>query len=94
MSNGLVQWLHSHHTHTIIVGGLTTEHAVRKTVEQLCRIKTWQVIVNLGACRGYTPKSTLNAIYSMRAAGAHVVADASALPQILAGSPFAARRTA
>ena len=94
VSNGLVQWLHSHHTHTIIVGGLTTEHAVRKTVEQLCRIKTWQVIVNLGACRGYTPKSTLNAIYSMRAAGAHVVADASALPQILAGSPFAARRTA
>ena len=48
----------------------------------------------IGACRGYTPKSTLNAIYSMRAAGAHVVADASALPQILAGNPFGARRTA
>lgn len=83
-STGLLEWLYAHEARTIIIGGLATEHAVRKTANQLRWYgNNWNVIVNLAACRGYTPNSTIQAVYDMRHAGVTVVRDSSELADVL-----------
>ncbi|UOO81264.1 isochorismatase family protein [Uruburuella testudinis] len=88
-STGLLEWLFAQNTGTIIIGGLATEHAVRKTA---CQLKWygdgWNVIVNLAACRGYTPEGIIHAVYSMRQAGVIVINNSSELPAVIA-SPAA-----
>lgn len=83
-STGLLEWLFAQQTHTIIIGGLATEHAIRKTASQLCWYGgSWNVIVNLAACRGYTPEGIIQAVYDMRHAGVTVINDSSELPALL-----------
>ncbi|MDO5639823.1 MAG: isochorismatase family protein [Neisseria sp.] len=82
-SSGLIEWLFAHDAETIIIGGLATEHAIRKTACQLHWYGNWNVIVNLAACRGYTPEGTIQAVYDMRHAGVTVINDSSELPALL-----------
>lgn len=83
-STGLMEWIHAHYADTVIIGGLATEEAVCNTAKQLMWYNNdIHVIVNLSACCGYSPQSTIEAIRSMRATGVTVVTDASSLPEAL-----------
>ena len=83
-STGLMEWLFANQASTIIIGGLATEYAIRKTA---CQLRwyghNWQVIVNLAACRGYTPEGILRAVADMRQAGVVVVNDGNELENML-----------
>lgn len=72
MSTGVIEFLRSHEISTVIVGGLATDYCVRATVLQLLKAK-FQVIVNLGACRGVAENTTKKAIDEMKSAGAVLV---------------------
>lgn len=86
-SSGLIEWLFAHQAQTIIIGGLATEHAIRKTACQLSWYgDNWNIIVNLAACRGYTPEGIIQAVYDMRHAGVTVINDSSELPALLAAA--------
>ena len=63
-STGLLEWLHEQKADTVIIGGLAIEETVANTAKQL----SWysdnlHIIVNLGACHGYAPESTIETIY-------------------------------
>ncbi|MDO5687327.1 MAG: isochorismatase family protein [Neisseria sp.] len=73
ISTGLIEWLRDQQAQTIIVGGLATDYCVKNTVLQLCRHGSWQVVVNLAACRGIADDTTAAALEAMRAAGARIV---------------------
>ena len=51
ISTGLIEWYNSKNISTIIVGGLATNYCVGETVIDLVNAG-FQVILNLGACRG------------------------------------------
>jgi len=51
ISTGLIEWYNSKNISTIIVGGLATNYCVGETVIDLINAG-FQVILNLGACRG------------------------------------------
>ena len=79
-STGLIEWLHAQDAQTIIIGGLAMEHAVLETAIHLNWYSdNWHVIVNLAACSGYTPESTLKAVYALREAGITVVSSSEEL---------------
>lgn len=80
-STGLMEWLYREQADTVILGGLATEEAVTNTAKQLMWYnKDLHVIVNLSACCGYTPETTLAAIASMRDLGISVVTHSAAIP--------------
>lgn len=82
--SGLIEWLAQSRAETVIIGGLATEDAVAKTAKQLAWHRNdLQIIVNLQACCGYTPESTIQAIYNMRELGIAVAADEGDLPELL-----------
>ncbi|MBF0804523.1 MULTISPECIES: isochorismatase family protein [Neisseria] len=89
-STGLIEWLYAQNAQTIILGGLATEHAVLETAQHLAWYNdNWHVIVNLSACRGYTPEGTLKAVSALRQAGITVVTDTDDIPAaIAAGAPL------
>lgn len=72
-STGAIEWLQQRGIGVLIVGGLATDYCVKTTVLQLLRAG-FQVVVNLGACRGISPDSTAAAIAAMREQGAVIVA--------------------
>lgn len=51
ISTGLIEWYNSREISTVIVGGLATNYCVASTVMDLVNAG-FQVILNLGACRG------------------------------------------
>ncbi|MDO1516525.1 isochorismatase family protein [Neisseria sp. MVDL18-041461] len=87
-STGLVEWLHAQEAETIIIGGLATEHSVLQTAAHLSWYNdNWHVIVNLSACRGYTPESAIKAVYTMRQAGVTVVSSTEELQAAIENGP-------
>lgn len=57
LSTGVIEFLQSRGVNLIIVGGLATDYCVANTAKQL-KNSGFQVIVNLGACRGVANDST------------------------------------
>ena len=76
LSTGVIEFLKVRNIATVIVGGLATDYCVKTTVLQLIAAG-FQVIVNLGACRGIAPDTTRDAVEAMRSSGARIV-DSSA----------------
>ena len=81
-STGVIESLHGREVLVVIVGGLATDYCVKLTVLQLIRAG-FIVIVNLGACRGIAPESTLAAIKEMEAAGALIFNNAAEIKEAL-----------
>jgi nicotinamidase/pyrazinamidase len=80
MSTGVIEWLHSAGVKVVIVGGLATDYCVKTTVLQLLRAQ-FEVVVNIGACRGIiVPEGVDAAIKEMAEAGAVVIQSASEIP--------------
>lgn len=69
MSTGLIEFLQVHGVKCVIVGGLATDYCVAVTVMQLLEAG-FDVVLNLGACRGIALGTTAAAIEKMRKAGA------------------------
>jgi len=80
VSTGLIEFLHYKGVKTVIVGGLATDYCVKQTVLQL-RAAGFETIVNLGACRGLTPKTTKQAITLMKQKGAITIQSSKELIQ-------------
>lgn len=78
LSTGVIEFLTCKHITTVLVGGLATDYCVKTTVLQLLRAG-FNVVVNLGACRGIHPKTIEVAIDEMRALGALFVSSACEL---------------
>jgi nicotinamidase/pyrazinamidase len=78
LSTGLIEFLRAHQVNLVLAGGLATDYCVKTTVLQLLGAG-FQVVVNLGACRGLAPNTTEQAIEAMREAGARFVQSASEL---------------
>lgn len=58
-STGLIEWLNSKDISTVIIGGLATNYCVSETVKDLSNAG-FQVILNLGACRGLGTEEEIN----------------------------------
>lgn len=80
LSTGVIEFLRAHHISTVILGGLATDYCVKNTALQLARAG-FQVILNLGACRGINPDTIKLAIDEMREAGIPMVNSASEFRQ-------------
>lgn len=68
MSTGAVEILRQNQIETVIAGGLATDYCVKNTVLQL-RDAGFQVILNLGACRGIDSSTVETAMEEMENAG-------------------------
>lgn len=75
ISTGLIEWLVVNQAQHILIGGLATDYCVKNTVLQLCHspLATWQVWVNLAACRGIAPDTIATATTEMQNAGAKII---------------------
>jgi nicotinamidase/pyrazinamidase len=78
LSTGLIEYLQARQVNLVLAGGLATDYCVKTTVLQLLQAG-FQVVVNLGACRGLAADTTDRAIAAMREAGARFVQCASEL---------------
>ncbi len=81
LSTGVIEFLHNRRVDTVIVGGLATDFCVKTTVMQLLKAG-FQVIVNLGACRGINEKSIAEAKQMMQDTGAKFVDSAEQLENV------------
>jgi nicotinamidase/pyrazinamidase len=77
-STGVIEVLCAEAIETVICGGLATDYCVKTTVLQL-RKAGFNVIVNLGACRGIADSTVQAAIAEIQAAGAIVIDTANQL---------------
>ena len=75
---GVIEWLHQRKIKVVIVGGLATDYCVKTTVLQLCKAG-FEVIVNLGACRGIDDESTKAACATMHEVGVEFIATSNEL---------------
>lgn len=81
VSTGLLEWLRKNGADTVIIGGLATEDAVTHTAQQLRYYShRLHIIVNLSACCGYTPETTLKAIRNLREQGITVATHSAEIP--------------
>ena len=64
ISTGLIEWYNARNITTIIVGGLATNYCVGSTVIDLVNAG-FQVILNLGACRGIGTEEEINKYVEM-----------------------------
>ena len=71
-STGVIEWLHSKGITHVLVGGLATDYCVKQTALQLANA-SFEVILNLSACRGIAPKTTETALATMREASVHII---------------------
>jgi len=78
LSTGVIEFLKCKNIRTVLVGGLATDYCVKTTALQLLQAE-FNVVVNLGACRGIHAKTIADAIDEMRALGAQFVNSASQL---------------
>ncbi|MGD9592382.1 MAG: isochorismatase family protein [Candidatus Berkiella sp.] len=72
LSTGVIEFLHQNGVSHVIVGGLATDYCVKTTVLQLLNAG-FNVIVNLGGCRGLSPLTIKEAISEMKAHGADII---------------------
>jgi len=72
LSTGVIEFLRDKGVSTVIVGGLATDYCVKNTVLQLLKAG-FEVIVNLGACRGIAEDTINSAIVEMKAQGAIII---------------------
>ena len=77
MSTGLIEWLKSKNTSRIIIGGLPLDYTLQCTVRQLCWHGDWEVLVNLGASRGFNQEDCDKAIRNMQKGGARIIHSAN-----------------
>jgi nicotinamidase/pyrazinamidase len=78
LSTGVIEFLKVKGIESVIVGGLATDYCVKTTAFQL-RSAGFEVIVNLGACRGIAPDTSKAAIGEMRRVGVRFVGAAAEL---------------
>ena len=64
ISTGLIEWYQAKGISTVIVGGLATNYCVGETVIDLS-LAGFQVILNLGACKGIGTADELTAYVNM-----------------------------
>ena len=77
-STGVIEWLHSKGITHMLVGGLATDYCIKQTALQLANA-SFEVILNLSACRGIAPETTETALATMREAGVHIIENLDAL---------------
>ncbi len=87
ISTGVLEFLDSKNIKTVIVGGLATDYCVKTTALQLKAMRafhkeSFEVIVNLSACRGIADETVKKAIEEMETARIKVLADLSSLELI------------
>lgn len=75
ISTGVIEFLHLKGIKTVIAGGLATDYCVKTTVLQLLNAG-FEVIVNLGACRGIAEETVNQAMEEMKKGGAKFVTTA------------------
>lgn len=80
MSTGVIEFLTVRHVTTVIVGGLATDYCVKNTVLELLTAG-FNVIVNLGACRGISQETINAAIDEMKQKGAIIINSVKELAQ-------------
>ena len=78
LSTGAIEFLLQHGVSTVLVGGLATDYCVCTTALQLRRAG-FEVIVNLGACRGITPATCAQAEEKLRLSGVRLIGSATEL---------------
>lgn len=78
LSTGVIEFLRQHQITTVIVGGLATDFCVKTTVMQLLRAG-FQVVLNVAACRGLSPKTAQAALETMENAGAKLAPNAAVI---------------
>lgn len=71
-TTGIIEFLKVRDIDTVIAGGLATDYCVKTTVMQLLDAG-FNVIVNLGACRGIADDTVTAAITEMQDAGATII---------------------
>ncbi len=72
LSTGVIEFLQQKGVKRVIVGGLATDYCVKNTVLQLLKAD-FEVVVNLGACRGLSPLTIKEAIQEMKSHGAYFI---------------------
>lgn len=72
VSTGLIEWYDSRNVTTVIVGGLATNYCVGSTVIDLVNAG-FQVILNLGACKGIGSEEDINKYVEMLIADYNVL---------------------
>ena len=77
-STGAIEFLKNNDIKTVIVGGLATEYCVNQTATQLLNAG-FDVILNLGACRGLDAQAIAAAIAGLKELGAIVISSAAEL---------------
>ncbi|PLY13277.1 MAG: nicotinamidase [Desulfuromonas sp.] len=77
-STGAIEFLRAKGIKTVVVGGLATEYCVNLTATQLLKAG-FEVILNLGACRGLDQNAIEKAIESLKGCGATIINTASEL---------------
>lgn len=80
ISTGVIEVLKARGVEIVLVGGLATDYCVKTTALQLKRAG-FNVVVNLGACRGIAPDTTEAAIAAMKDAGVAMINSAAELTQ-------------
>lgn len=78
LSTGVIEFLKYNQVTTVIAGGLATDYCVKNTVLQLVKAQ-FKVVLNLGACRGFSPDTTQAAISEMKQLGVIIVSSAACL---------------
>lgn len=78
LSTGVIEFLQNRQIEVVIVGGLATDYCVKNTVLQLRRAG-FNVVLNLGACRGIADDTTQAALAEMREQGVAIVHAANEL---------------
>ena len=78
LSTGAIEFLRASDVTTVLVGGLATDYCVCTTALQLRRAG-FDVIVNLGACRGITPETCAQAEEKLLASGVRLILSAAEL---------------
>lgn len=72
VSTGLIEWYNSKDISTVIVGGLATNYCVGSTVIDLVEAG-FQVVLNLGGCRGIGTEDQINEYVNMLVDKYHVL---------------------
>jgi nicotinamidase/pyrazinamidase len=78
LSTGAIEFLRASGVTTVLVGGLATDYCVCTTALQLRRAG-FEVVVNLGACRGITPETCAQAEEKLLASGVVLIQSAAEL---------------
>lgn len=82
LSTGLIEFLKSHQITHIVAGGLSLDYCVKITVLQLAKAG-FQVIVNLGATRGFAKETTVIAMQEMQKKGVVFIHNSQELEEVL-----------